>query len=245
MTIADLFAWDYQGEPFVLFGTAHLVALGLVLLLNLSFILLRPEKRAAWRKPVRVSMALILIANELGWHLWHIAYGRWDVQTMLPLHLCSLFVFLSAIMLLTRSYRIYEFAFFLGIGGALQALLTPDAGIYGFPHYRFFQTMLSHGLIVSASLFMTLAEGFRPTWRSFLKVALWGNVYMAVVFGLNFLLGSNYMYLAHKPETASALDFLGPWPLYLLWLELIAIVVFLLMYLPFALSDWRKKGRLV
>jgi hypothetical integral membrane protein (TIGR02206 family) len=161
---------------------------------------------------------------------------------MLPLHLCSLFVFLSAIMLLTRSYRIYEFAYFLGIGGALQALLTPDAGIYGFPHYRFFQTMLSHGLIVSASLFMTLAEGFRPTWRSFLKVVVWGNVYMAAVFGLNFLLGSNYMYLAHKPETASALDFLGPWPLYLLWLELIALVVFSLMYLPFFLSVRRKKA---
>lgn len=241
MSIAEFFAWDYQGDPFVLFGAAHLVALALVLLLNLSFLLLRSEKRAAWRKPVRVSMAILLIVNELGWHLWHIAYGQWDVQTMLPLHLCSLFVFLSAIMLLTRSYRIYEFAYFLGIGGALQALLTPDAGIYGFPHYRFFQTMLSHGLIVSASLYMTLAEGFRPTWRSLLKVALWGNVYMGVVFGLNFLLGSNYMYLAHKPATASALDLLGPWPVYLLWLELIAVAVFTLMYLPFAWSGRRKK----
>ena len=158
---------------------------------------------------------------------------------MLPLHLCSLFVFLSAVMLVTRSYPIFEFAYFLGIGGALQALITPDAGIYGFPHFRFIQTMLSHGLIVSAALYMLIVENYRPTWRSLGKVALWGNVYMLVVFGLNLLLGSNYMYLAHKPATASAIDFLGPWPLYLLWLELIALALFLLMALPFV-----KRGRL-
>lgn len=242
MEFIDLFVWDYHGDPFVLFGTAHLAALGLVLALNLSFLLLRPEKRAAWRKPVRIGMAVILLVNELGWHLWNYLNGHWTVQTMLPLHLCSLFVFLSAAMLLTRNYRIYEFAYFLGIGGALQALLTPDAGIYGFPHFRFFQTMISHGLIISASLFMTLAEGFRPTWRSFGKVFVWGNLYMAAVLGINFLLGSNYMYLAHKPETPSALDLLGPWPGYLLWLEGIALGVFLLMYLPFALHDRLKKA---
>ena len=82
-------------------------------------------------------MALILIVNEFGWHLWNLVNGTWTVQTMLPLHLCSVFVFLSAIMLVTRSYTIFEYAFFLGIGGALQAFLTPDLGIYSFPHFRY------------------------------------------------------------------------------------------------------------
>lgn len=241
MKLSDLFAWDYHGEPFVLFGAAHSIALGIILLLNLSFLFLRSEKRAAWRKPVRVTMAVVLIANELGWHLWNFLNGQWTVQTMLPLHLCSVFVFLSAWMLLTRNYSIYEFAYFLGIGGALQALLTPDAGIYGFPHYRFLQTMISHGLIVSASVYMTLVEGFRPSGRSLLKVLVWGNVYMVSVLIINQLLGSNYMYLAHKPATASALDLLGPWPIYLVWLEVIALGVFSAFYLPFAWIDRRKK----
>jgi hypothetical integral membrane protein (TIGR02206 family) len=69
---------------------------------------------------------------------------------MLPLQICSLMVWVSGIMLVTRSFKIYEFAYFLGIGGGLQALATPDLGIYGFPHFRFFQTFLSHGLIVAA-----------------------------------------------------------------------------------------------
>jgi len=45
-------------------------------------------------------------------------------------------------MLVTKSYPFYEFAYFMGIAGTLQALLTPDLGIYGFPHYRFFQTFI-------------------------------------------------------------------------------------------------------
>jgi hypothetical protein len=36
-------------------------------------------------------------------------------------------VILNSIMLFTRSYKIYEYSFFLGIAGALQAFLTPDA----------------------------------------------------------------------------------------------------------------------
>ena len=127
--------------------------------------------------------------------------------------------------------------------GALQALLTPDLGLYGFPHFRFFQTYISHGLIISAAIYMTVVEGFRPTWKSLLRVALWINVYMAVVFGINLLIGSNYLFVAHKPPTASLLDLLPAWPWYILWMEAIGLVMCLILYLPFAIKDWRAKAR--
>jgi hypothetical integral membrane protein (TIGR02206 family) len=159
---------------------------------------------------------------------------------MLPLHICSVLVFASAFMLFTRNYPIYEFAYFLGIGAAVQAILTPDLGIYGFPHFRFFQTFISHGGIFTAAIYMTFVEGLRPTWKSLLRVAAWGNVYMLVVTGINFLIGSNYMFTLHKPLTPSLLDVLGPWPLYLVSLEVLAVVVCLLLYLPFAIHDRRR-----
>lgn len=94
---------------------------------------------------------------------------------MLPLHVCSALVWVGALGLVMRSYKIYEFMYFMGIGGALQALLTPDLGIYGFPHYRFWQTYLSHGLIVTAAIYMTVVEGFCPTWKSLRRVFLWSQ----------------------------------------------------------------------
>jgi hypothetical integral membrane protein (TIGR02206 family) len=159
----------------------------------------------------------------------------------LPLHICSIMVFASAFMLVTRNATIYEFSYFMGIGAAMQALLTPDAGIYGFPHFRFFQTLIAHGLIIFSALYMTWIEKFRPYPKSLLRVFIGMNIYMAVIFIFNQLIGSNYLFIAHKPETASLIDMLGPWPLYILSLEGIGIAVCLLLYLPFFLKDLAAK----
>jgi hypothetical integral membrane protein (TIGR02206 family) len=237
--IQQFFAKDYNGEPFELFGTAHLFALGIVLLVNLSLLWVRRNPSPRLKTGIRYCLASILVLNEIAWHVWDWVTGQWTIQTMLPLHLCSVLVWMSAIMLVTRSYTIYEFAYFLGIGGAIQALLTPDAGIYGFPHFRFFQIIISHGAIVTSAIYMTIVENYRPYWRSLLKIALWGNLYLAVVALINWFLGSNYLFIAHKPETASMIDNLGPWPWYILSLEVIAIILCLLLYLPYTLLDRR------
>jgi len=236
----QFFTKDYTGAPFILFNAPHLISLGIVILFNLSFIFLRRIQSEKFRKIMRYSMAAPSLTVETAWHAWNYFTGQWTLQTMLPLHLCSMFVFLNAIMMFTRSYRIYELAYFLAIGGAMQALLTPDAGIYGFPHFRAFQCQISHGLIISEVVYMTVVEGFRPTWGSLKRVFIYGNLYLLFVSGVNWLLGSNYMFVAHKPETASLIDMLGPWPWYVLGIEAIGAVVFLLLYLPFAISDMRK-----
>jgi hypothetical integral membrane protein (TIGR02206 family) len=158
---------------------------------------------------------------------------------MLPLHLCSLLVWLGAWMLITKSYKIYEFMYFMGIAGAIQVLATPDLGIYGFPHFRFFQTFLSHGLIITAAIFMTVVEGFRPTWKSMIRVAVWMNVYALIIYFVNNYLGSNYLMINHKPELPSLLDLLPPWPIYIAYMELIGVASVLLLYLPFAIKDLR------
>jgi hypothetical integral membrane protein (TIGR02206 family) len=189
------------------------------------------------RRRFRYTLAVILLVNEAAWHLWNYATGQWTVQTMLPLHMCSILVFLSAYLLVTGNYGIYEFIYFLGIAGATQALLTPDAGRYGFPHFRFFQAIISHGAIVTTAVYMTTVEKFRPTWRSLVRVMAWTNIYMLAVGVVNAVLGSNYLFIARKPETASLLDILAPWPWYILQVELIAVTLLTLLYLPYAWKD--------
>lgn len=88
---------------------------------------------------------------------------------------------------------------------------------------------------------MTVVEGYRPQWMSLVRVAVAGNIYMAFVGLVNWLLGSNYMFIARKPDTPSLIDALGPWPWYILGLEAMGAIVLLSLYLPFALSDWRAK----
>jgi len=236
----DFFAWDYHGAPFELFGPAHIGGLLALLVLNL---LLAHAKNASDhnRSLLRWTLALVLWTNEAAWHIWRITNNQWTVQTMLPLQICSLMVWISGIMLVTRSFKIYEFAYFLGIGGGLQALATPDLGIYGFPHFRFFQTFLSHGLIVTAPIYMTVVEGFRPTWKSMPKAAIWTNVYALAIYFVNHALGSNYLMVNAKPGVPSLLDLLPEWPWYILWMEGIGVVTFLLLYSPFLVIELKNR----
>ena len=237
------FGKDFPFGPFVLFSTQHLIAIFAIILVGTVIILTHRKAPPQKRKTVRWVMATVLVINETTWHLWNLSIGEWTIQTMLPLHLCSVLVWLCAYMLVTKQRTIYEFAYLIGIAGALQAILTPDLGQYAFPHYRYFQVFISHGLIIISALYMTLVEGFRPTWASVKRVAIYGNIYLVAVFILNLLIGSNYLFVAGKPETASLLDVLPPWPYYILIIELLAAVFILLFYSPFAIKDLKSRSR--
>jgi hypothetical integral membrane protein (TIGR02206 family) len=240
--LSHFFAKNYTGAPFELFGAAHLVALAIVLLVNLAWFGLRSRLDDTARRRIRTGLAWLLLVNEAAWHLWHLGVGTWTLQTMLPLHLCSALVFVSAAMLLTRNETLYQWCCFLGIGGAIQPLLTPDIGIYGFPHFRFFQSMISHGCIVTAAIYMTVVEGHRPQLRTILHIVIGLNLYMFVVGGVNAILGSNYLFIAHKPDAQTLLNVMGPWPWYILSMEAVGLIVFLLLYLPFGLRPSRQSG---
>ncbi|MBM3124797.1 MAG: TIGR02206 family membrane protein [Chloroflexi bacterium] len=234
----------YTGPPFVLFGSAHLIAMTIITLVCLSNLYFRRIWGKTEKKFARWFLATAIVVNETALHIWSAYWGIWDIQTMLPLHMCSLIIWLSAFMLVTRNYGIYELVYFLGIGGAMQAVLTPaDAAAYNFPHFRILQTFIAHGLLINTAVYMTLVEGFRPTLRSFKRVLIWTNIYMIPIFFLNLAIGSNYLFIAHKPDFPTLLDLLWPWPWYILQLELLGLVIFGILYLPFLISDWRVKTR--
>ena len=126
--------------------------------------------------------------------------------------------------------------YFCGIAGAAQALITPDLGALGFPHYRFFQTMLGHGLLVTTGFWVVTVERWRPTLRALCWVTAGLNAYALFVLWVNLRTGSNYLYMTGRPANASLLDFLPDRPWYLMIAEGMAITIFILMYLPFRVS---------
>jgi hypothetical integral membrane protein (TIGR02206 family) len=238
--MGNLFSSSYIGSAFELFGSAHLFALLTIFIVNLFLIRLKNSNEKT-KHTARWTLALILWFDELAWHIWNLAIGKWSIQYMLPLNICSILIWLSGLMLISKNYKIYEFAYFLGIGAGFQYLLTPDLGIYGFPHFRFFQTFISHGLLITAPIYITIVEGFRPNWKSILRVVLWANIYMFIIFIVNVTIGSNYLMINSKPSTPSLLDILPSWPYYLIFMELIGLATFLLLYIPFINFGHRLK----
>ncbi|RXT02330.1 TIGR02206 family membrane protein [Ammoniphilus sp. CFH 90114] len=231
---ADFFSGTYTGDAFSMFSMSHWTVLFGFFALILLLYRYRDEinKSSKAYSLIRYGLAVILILTELTLNIWYYANAIWDPGSTLPFQLCSITLFLCIFMLFTKSYKLYEIAYFTGLGGAGQAMLTPEL-FYPFPHYRFLHFFIAHMAIILACLFMTWVEGYRPTWKSIWKTFGLLNVYMVVVFGINKWTGGNYLFLAYKPANPSLLDFLGPYPWYIVSLEFVALALFFLLYAPF------------
>jgi len=244
---------DYQGEPFQRFDLSHLIVLGVTLLLILLVILTRQKLDDEDKASLREVMAEILIINEIISYLWLYFYQGIDSVkviygipiTIMPFNIVNLFAWLSAFMLLKKSKKLYELVYFIGILVALYALIFPNLALYGFPHYRFFYTLITPAIILISAIYMSVAEGeMELGWQSLLRVFLTANIFMAITFALNIYLGSNYFYLNAKPVSHLLLDLLPEYPIYLLYIEGIGIVGGLLLYTPFMIRDWLRKRNL-
>ena len=241
--MTDFFAREYTGGAFELFGTAHMIGLALVAAACLLIYLLRDRFSPRGQRAMRWGLLGLIYLCEGSWQVWMLSTGQWTIQGMLPLWLCSVTSWTMPLLLIFRSRRYYEWAYFMGIIGAALALSTPDLTIYGFPHFRFLEFFTLHGAIIVAVVYMTAVEGFRPHWRSLPRVILITNGYWLFCALVNSLIGSNYLYTHGKLPTPSLLDVLGPHPWYLLAMEGLGILLCMLLYLPFAIQDWRQRYR--
>jgi hypothetical integral membrane protein (TIGR02206 family) len=221
-------------EGSLLFSASHLVSLGVTLALLLILFLLRNK---AWMKlGGRWLIILGLAGSEIWLNYWYFSTNMWDIRYTLPFQLCSISLYLCVWMLATMQKWVFEVVYFLGVGGALQALLTPEL-FYDFPHFRFLHFFIAHISIILAVFYMLWVEKFHIKFKSVWKAFAALNILALLVFFVNRFTGGNYMFLAQKPTNASLIDFLGPYPWYILSLELVVLFIFFLLYLPFFIRE--------
>lgn len=227
------------GPPFRLFGTSHRVALAVTGSCIAALLAAGRRMGPTGRRRTRRLLVGALWGQEVAYHAWKAASRTWNLREMLPLHLCSVLVWSEGVALLRPTRLGDEFAWFWGVTGAPQALLTPDVGAFGYPHFRFFQFFASHGLILTIPLWMVVVEGRRPSPAGGLRTFAGLLAHAAVVHQVNRLLGSNYLFLERKPPTASVLDRLPPWPRYVPVLIGLAGGLFAVAAIPLALARRR------
>ncbi|WP_454189871.1 YwaF family protein [Paenibacillus sp. Marseille-Q7038] len=223
---------------------SHVTVLLIILSLLLLLFLFRSRLRQSrlLKELLRWSLAVILILSQLTLEIWYQAFGLWDIKNTLPLELCSLTLILSIIMLITKNRMLYIFVFYAGICGALAALLTPNLA-YAFPHFRFIQFFVAHGAIILSAFYMTWIENNKLSFSSVPIGFVMLNMVAGFVWLINQMTGANYMFLSRKPDTPSILDLLGPYPLYILMEEILALLLFLMLYLLFFYLPWGAVNR--
>jgi hypothetical integral membrane protein (TIGR02206 family) len=165
------------------------------------------------------------------------------MDTSVPLQLCDVAELTAAYALWSQRHWAFTLTYYWGLVLSSQALITPDVGTPeegapDFPHHLFVTFFTLHVLVVWAAIYLTWGRRMRPTWRSYRFAVVATLAWAAFTFTFNAITGTNNGYLNRKPPTASLLDVLGPWPVYLLTEVAIVLIVWALMTWP-----WERIGR--
>lgn len=237
--------WAYEAlntyAPFQQFGMSHLWAVLVCILLAITVPRwakhnLQPQQQQ-WLGSL---IGCVITGSYFVWILLKFTAGTFNPVVDLPLQLCQFSNLLAVFVMVWRSKLVFDVLYFWAFSGMLQATITPDLQA-DFPNFLYFRYWIGHPGVLIAIVYACVVYGLRPTWASMGKafVAMLG--FLALTTGVNLLLGSNYFWICGKPEVPSLLDYLGPWPWYILSGTGVAMVHFLLSYLPFWVMDNRKK----
>lgn len=223
----NVFGHEYSPFPFEAFSSQHIIMI--VVLISGSVLLY--TKRNYLKEHDRVVRGLMFISLfilEAMYHFWLYKDGHWDISFTLPLQLCSLSLILCLILHASKSNLIFQVVFYIGITGATMAIFTPELFL-GFPHFRYFQFFITHMLIIWTCFYFWFTHNFSPNGKGLMTSFLFLNGSAFLAFTANRMTGGNYMFLAFKPANASLLDYLGPFPYYIIVLEGVALFFFFLL----------------
>ncbi|RNA69293.1 TIGR02206 family membrane protein [Alteribacter keqinensis] len=218
--------------PFSMFSAEHLLMI-IIFFLGIAVIYaLKSRIKNRRLRKYEIAIAVSLLLFETAYHGWLITTGQWGKNHALPLELCNISLVFVIVLMLTRHRAIHSLVLFIGIAGAIQAIVTPVLS-YGFPHFRFVHFFYTHILIIWVSVYFVVIHNYRPRFLSVLIALLFLNILLPVIIWINHSVNGNYWFLSEKPAGGSLLDYLGPHPWYILSLQGVAFVLFTLIWLVF------------
>jgi hypothetical integral membrane protein (TIGR02206 family) len=213
----------------------HVVPLGVLVVVAVSLCVAARRTPGRWLDVVAATVAVAIVGAELSWQPYSLANHTWSVAASLPVQLCDVGGFVAAAALLWRQILLVEAAYFWGLGGTLQALLTPDLKDH-FPSFRYFQFYVTHDLAILAALFLVIGLGLPPRTGAVRRIFLLTLAFAVLVGLIDLATGGNYMYLRRVPAGGTLLSVMGPWPWYIVAGAVVTLVVLVILDAPFRRS---------
>ena len=235
-------------EPeFTIFTFAHFAP---IILLIAAILLMHrfrePLRNSKYETNLRYILGFALIICDMSYY-WRLAAAPWlsgGPTENLPIGVCQWSVIFCAFMMIGKSQRLFDIAYFWLLTGSLFALITPTPLTFCGPtRFRFYQFWLEHTLGYIAIFYMIFVHKMRPNFRSMIRSYTALLALAAFAAGINAMIpGANYLYMARPESAPSVLDILPP--NYALRIAIIVAVItlmFFLAYLPWYLKDRKEK----
>lgn len=238
--IAQRYGPGYQGYP--LFGAVHWAELAATAALLLAVTRWYRRSGARARRRILWGVTALLLADEAALVLAMALTGQWE-PSYLPLHLCSIHIFLCLYNTLFDRDWCKEELYALCTPGAAIALLCP--GWLGTKAWSFINlhSVSLHALLLLYPILL-VAGGFRPQVRRLPAVLafLFGSA--LPIYFLNKVWGTNFYFLNgpySSPITSLFTQWFGTRGYILGFLPAVALVLAVL-YLPWGMRDRKRQS---
>lgn len=199
----------------------------------------RALRRTRGGRRYEIGLSLSVWALWLGYQAYDIATKGFAAAHAFPLQLSDVTAAVAGLVFIWPHRNLQALAYFLGLAIGSQAVFTPDL-VSGPETFGFWAFWIYHLFVVGAGVYVLTVQGFRPEWRDLRFALLFGLAYVAIVFTIDAIFDLNYGYLGRgMPARPSLLDVLGPWPLRVVFMVLLASAVMTLLWLPWR---WIRLG---
>jgi len=228
----------YTFDSFEMFGSQHLWALSISLVLFIAIPIYAKQKlNPSQQDRFGAVIGFLVMGNYIVWVGLELIAGTFDLKLHLPFHLCRFANLIIPFVMLKKNFRVYEVLYFWGFSGMFQAAITPDIS-QAFPHFHFIRFWIGHNGLILALIYATVVYEMKPTIISLKRAFIGLNAFFLLTIPVNLILDANYFWIRGKPvndlgeHIPSLLDYLGPWPWYILSAEFVALAHFAVAYLP-------------
>lgn len=193
---------------------------------------------ASKRDKIRKLFALLIVLDEIFKQYGLISNGLWTTG-YLPLHLCSINIFIIAYHVFKPNKTIDNFLYAVCVPGALAAILAPtwvELPVLNFMHIHSFTV---HILLATYPIMLVAGNDIIVDIKEVPKAILFTFILAIPIYFVNVLLDENYMFLM-KAEAGNPLLLFEEWfGFHLIGVPVIESVVILILYGPFYF--FRKK----
>ena len=182
------------------------------------------------KRMISYIMGGLLILDFITENAGYISSGTWDLQYNLPIQLCGISSLICCILpFIKKKKKLFEFVYYTGIIGGVMAILTPQMNYFDGTIRYYLNFYVSHSLIIALPIFMFLHLDMKLPRLSWFKLWINLNILMAIIMPINFLIGSNYMYVNAPPEVDNPLV-IGDWPYYIFLWEVFILIIAYMVY---------------
>lgn len=196
-----------------------------------------------WNEPQKRRNITILLGLAAATQIMKIFIrmydGSFDATKDLPFHLCNMLPFAMLFAMWFKKRGWWALLFFWIVGGSSHSLFTTSL-TESFPHYENIRYWVLHAILVMSAFYGSIVYGFSLEKKDIYRSWLGMNILAAIMYPFNVCIGSNYVYLNGKPPGTTFYDLLGPWPYYLISLEIIIPILFWLIYWLFHRFSFSK-----